>query len=1036
MTRCYRQYTAALALYLMAVITIASHAQTTNPEWRWHTPLPLPLAGHAVALLPNGDLIVAGGLDAGGTATRTSQIYSAATGRFTPALNQLNAARAHHALVSVETASGPRVFAIGGYAGAAGSYRGEASVEVLELDRAAGNWRWRTIGSLAVGRGDLRASIDGAGGIIVGGGRVGGGALRAGALSDATDRIDVEALTVRPIGAMTVARAEHVTALYRAEDRSLKVLVAGGEATTSTTQVLAGSIWDPIANPPVAFRTAAVGVGDPQGIARTFGGFDAAGAPQATTEWYDVKRGWRSAPRMTEPRARFDAALLAGPVDTALAYLAVAGRGTTSALASTEIFELPGSSLPSGAWTSFARLNDAGTERRVAITGANLALVLGGRSGIDVAMAGTEIYQPLRANDVDFGLEEIGRRSDSQHVVIENTWLLPVRVSGMRIDGSAEFLLRGDTADFVLQPGERRAVRLYFQPSVAGEREGRLLFDVGAITDTVILRGRAVASELTVINTPLDFGAQLIGTRRVACLHVLRNDGADTASVDSIIVAPAGAYRLVSPLGRSRVAPGDSLEVCIEFSPSAQGPVTADAAIHIASRRFALQLLGGGTRRYGVATTISSECDTMSYAPGSETSGTIRLENRGDTAITIQAPTITASAPELFRLADPSLFPLTLGRGEAATLDVIFAPQRESREVATLAFANDGDTAISAAVCFVARSRYLSVSQPALDFGDLCAGDPTSALLTVENPSGFDRVELLDAAIDAASGITVSGFSPRTLGPREYVTLLVGYRAGAPGPLAGTVTLKSDRGDVVIPVTADVLRTSGFRARQTPLTIGSTRTITIDAEGIDATQPVKTARMMIDFDATAILPLRVTSIAGGPSVNESASRVQVLGGGRAAVEVSFDGALESDGAAFGLIAETLRGDVDSTALVIGGEPRDGYCARAIETRVDVRGPCVDDVGGVRTAKARFVSASPVPAGNSVAVTIVADADERIRLELADALGRLATTRTITITDGRSAAMTLDVSTLPPGSYVLRTYGEHGEVGTARIVVTR
>lgn len=1036
MTRCHRQYAATLALLALAISTIAAHAQTTFPQWRRHTPLPLALVGHAVALLPGGDLVVTGGLGADGASTRSSYVISASTGRITPTLNQLNASRAYHALVAVETPAGARVFAIGGYAGGAGAHRGEASVEVLEFDAASKNWRWRPIGSLGVARGDLRATYDRAGGIIVSGGRTGTGALRTGARSDATDRIDVVGLSVAPIGPMTAARAEHTIAAFRAEDRSTRVLAAGGEAATTTTQVLAGVSWDPIANPPVTYRSAAVGVGDPQGIARTFGGFDAAGAPLATTEWYDVKRGWRAAPRMNEARARFDAVHVAGPVDSAAAYIAVAGRGSGGVLASTEIFELPGSS-PNGEWISFSRLNDAGDERRVAIDGANLPHVVGGRAAGDAVMAGTEIYQPLRANDVDFGLEEIGRRSDSQSVVIENLWLLPVRVRSFRIDGSAEFLLRGDTSDFILEPGERRSVRVYFQPALAGERQGRLLFDVGAITDTVKLGGRAVASELTVMNSPLDFGAQLVGTRRVECIHVLRNEGVDSASVDSIVVEPAGAFRLVSPLGRTTIAPGDSLEICVELAPTLQGPLTADASIHVGTRRFGVQVLGRGTRRFAVATTVTAECDTMSFSPGAETSGTIRLENRGDTVVTLELPSIAASEPGLFRLADPGAFPMTLARGASATVDVIFAPQRESREVVTLAFPNDGDTAVAASLCFIARSRYLSVSQAAVDLGELCPDDSAGALVTVENPSGFESVELLAASIDPASGLTLTGFTPRTLGPREYLTLALGYRAGAPGALATELTIRSNRGDVVIPVTADVLRSSGFRARSSVLTIGATTTIPVDVSGVDAARPMAGARIALDFDATALLPLRLAAATGAPAIDETASQVRIVAPGRAVVEIAWSGAgVTVDGPAFALVAEVLRGDVDSTAILLTGEARDGYCARGVETRVDVRGPCTDDVGGIRTAKARFIAASPVPATSSVAVTVVAESREIVRLELVDALGRPVIAESVAIVDGRSASTRLDVSRIPSGMYILRAFGEHGALSTLQIAVTR
>jgi hypothetical protein len=1033
MIRCYRRCTAALVLLLLALAPIATQAQTTVPGWRRHTPLPLPLAGHATALLPSGDILVAGGLGGDGVATRTSILYHPATGTFTPTLNQLSNARANHALVAVEVAGGVRVFAIGGYNGVAGEYRGEATVEELDVD-ASGNGRWRVIGSLCEARGDLRATYDGVASIVVSGGRTGSGALHAGPPSAAADRIDVAASTVVAIEPMTSARAEHVTARFRAEDRSLGVLVAGGEGAAASTEIVAGSAWDPIANPPVARRSAAVGIGDPAGIARAFGGFDASGSALATCEWYDVKSGWRAAPRMNEPRARFDATLVAGPNDSARAYNAIGGAGVAGALASSEIFELPDAASPNGVWTMFARMIDAASERRVAISGANLPLVVGGRLAGGSATAGTEIYQPLRAGDVHFGLEEIGRRSDSQLVVVENTWLLPVRVERFRIDGG-EFLVRGDTSAFVLAPGARRSLRVYFQPSSPGIRSGRLLFDIGALTDTVTLVGRAVASELALITSPIDFGSRLIGTRNVVCRHVLRNDGTEPATIDSIVVEPQGAFRLVSPLGRTTIAPGDSLEICLEFAPRAQGIATADASLHIGARRIAVQTLGRGARRYGIASALASNCDTVSAATGAEGVGTIRLDNRGDTALTIGTPSLAASADGLFRLSDPARFPMTLAPGESATVDVIFSPVRESRESVTLTFPNDGDTTITASLCFVARARTLAVSQPAIDFGELCPGDSVSALVTVENPSGYDRVELLGLDVGATSDISVDGFTPRTLGPREYITLSVGFRAATTGARSAALTIRSDRGDVVVPVTATVLRGAGFRADALPLVIGDTTIVAVRAEGIDPSAPVRRARVVMTYDARAVLPLRLVGL--GAAQLDASSRIVPMGGGRAALEIAWrDSGIAGDGAVFGVVVETLRSDVDSASIALEGAPADGYCMRSIETRVDVRGRCRGNAGRIRTGEARFIAARPIPTSTILAVTVVADEGETIALDVVDQLGRTVIGATTSITTGRSSIARIDVAGLAAGAYLLRARSDDGIVGTQQIVVTR
>ncbi|MEP7219228.1 MAG: kelch repeat-containing protein, partial [Bacteroidota bacterium] len=549
------------SLLLLVFLHTSGRSQTTVPGWRSHTPLPLALTGHRTLLLPTGDVLIAGGLTSDGTVTRTSYLYSPATGTFRPTLNQLITARAGHALIAVTVAGSARVFAIGGFGGTAGNYRGEATVEMLEYDAAVGNWRWRGIGSLGLARGEPRAAWDGGGSIIVTGGYAqNGGAIRGGTRTTAADKIDIIGLNVRPIDPMSAARAEHVAARIIGDNGIPQVLVAGGEdlPATTSTQLLRGTAWDPIANPPLAYHSAGIGVGDPAGVARVFGGFDGGGAPTGACEWYDVKRGWRAAPRMLAPRARFNATTVAGTADTVAAYLAAAGIGAGGALSGTEVFQLPGASFPNGAWISFPSLVVAGSERDIAITGNNLPLVSGGSDRSDAAIAATEIFQPFRASDRSFGDEEVGRRSDSTPVSIENEWLLPVRAEHFRIVGSAEFSFRGDTADFTLPAGGRRTIRLYFRPALAGPRDGLLLFDIGSITDTVRLSGRGIASRIGIINSPLDFGTGLLGAHRTECRYLLRNSGTDTSVIDSVVLAPPGSFRLISPIGRVAVAPGDS----------------------------------------------------------------------------------------------------------------------------------------------------------------------------------------------------------------------------------------------------------------------------------------------------------------------------------------------------------------------------------------------------------------------------------------------------------------------------------------------
>ncbi len=1011
-------------------------AQTTVPAWRPHTPLPLALAGHASVLLPTGDVLVAGGIDAGHNASRASFLYSSTTGAYRPTLNQLVAARGYHTLVPVQRGAGTVVFAIGGYSGTAGSYAGQALVEMLEYDAAASNWRWRAIGTLRAGRGDLRACFDGANSVIVTGGREQtNGALHSGTLSAASERIDVATLGITAMTPMSAARAEHAMARFTGDNGTPRVLAAGGEAVAqgSSTQIVLGNAWDVVANPPVSYHTAGVGVGDPAGIARVFGGYDTAATPTAACEWYDTKQGWRAAPRMQAARARFSAGLIAGTRDTATAYLAIGGIGRAGDLASTEVFRLPNPASPNGAWLAFAPLVTPGSERLLAISGANIAIATGGRTLGGTALAETEAFQPLRASDVDFGDQEVGGLSDSVVVTIENTWLLPVRVRDFRIAGSAEFSWRGDTANFTLAAGGQRTVRLYFQPAAPGPRTGMLLFNVGPLTDTVLLRGRGVASQLSVLVSPLDFGARLVGTSTLLCEQVLRNNGTDTATIDSITITPAGAFRLLRPIGKSMLAPGDSLRICAEFQPTAQGPAQATATLHVGSRAFGLQMIGRGLRRYAIATVLQGDCDTVEYTAGVETSGFVAITNPGDTVVHLDLPLLHASANGLFRLANPTAFPMDLAPGAVVTVEVIHTPKREARELLTMDFPNNGDTITNTTLCFVTRARYLAVSQGTVALGAICHGDTATALLTVENPGGFDTVTIDGAEITPASELELAGFAPARLGPHDYRTLRIRYAPTAAGTLAGLLILRTSRGNVSVPITATALPAVLFEPRGIGLTVGDTTVVPIDLR-IPPAGGIQTTTLLLEYDPTLLRPLGIAPVPGGAELDTARSSLRLLGGGRAMIELRWRQALTAPGIAFGLIAEALRGNAPLAALALNGAGDGGFCVTRAATLLAVAPPCPGGGGLVNAAGAELIAVAPNPATGTLAITLATTTADPLRVELISTTGAVA--RTMTFNDGyhRTRTFTIAAADIPAGAYVVRALAGGRVIARQTVVI--
>lgn len=1000
------------------------------------TPLPEGVTGHRVLLLPTGDVLICGGMNNDGSISRTSYLYSSRTGTFRPTINQLNTARAWHGLVAVKTTTGERVLAIGGFNGAGGSYSSSSSVEVLEFDGAQNNWRWRPVGNLPVGRGDLRAVWDGGSYVVVTGGyEQNGGALRSGTRSTMAERIEVNTLQITPLAAMGAPRAEHAAGRIIDDNGNLSVLVAGGETNTAATgtQILEAGVWNAVANPPLAYHSGGVGLGDRAGIARIFGGFDGSGVPIDLCEWYDVKRGWRSAPRMNTARARFTAPLIAGLSDTALAYIALGGTGRSGPLAQTEIFELPGSSFPNGGWTPFSPLRQAGAEREGGITGSNLAIVTGG-SGSGGVLNGVELFQPLSAPDLSFGDEEIGRRSDSIQLVIRNEWLLPVRVTNFRAGGSAAFFYRGDTANFVIPAGSARTVRLYFQPGSPGAHTGELLFDVGELTDTVRLRGNGIASSLAVINSPADLGAVFVSSRKSFCFYALRNNGTDTSRIDSVSLDPVGTFRLVSPKGRVEIPPGDSLQICVEFVPTVRGDESAVLNIHIADRTFPAQVIGHAVRRYLTASIISNECDTITYVPGAETSGFITLTNPGDSLVTVEMPILTQSVVNLFRLADPTLFPLTLLPGETRQIEVIFAPVRESREAVTVGFPNNGDTSAAVTLCFIARSRFLSVSQPSLDFGSLCAGDSVTATLVIENPGGFESVDLIDATITPSADLQLSGFTPITLGPRQYTRVTVRYAPQGAGTLNAALTVRNSRGDLVIPITATVLAPLLFRPADGAVPIGGTITLPVRVEGLAAGTSINRATLQMEYDPALLLPLRILPSPTGPPLNQSATTIERTGKGEMRITVEWTGPITADGEAFGIEVEGLRGDARSSRITLLGEGIEEFCLAKADGEIESLPPCWGDAGFIRTGKLSFLYAWPQPADAHLSIVMITPMEGTGTLDILNARGEVVATREISADNLGTRTVELDTRDFPAGLYLLRGRIDEETVGTTRIII--
>ena len=291
---------------------------------------------HTATLLPDGKVLIAGGLNANdGSALATAEVYDPASGTWSPTGSMATARYTHEATLlpngrvlvsggvdgsgalgdgggvrpclghleryrlpgrSSRSAHGDG-FARRQGAGRGGKQSGLSLSSAEVYDPASGTWS--TTGSMALGRGEHTATLLPNGNVLVAGG------FNFGSLSYlATAEVYTPATrTWSTTGSMSSARGQHVASLLP----DGRVLVAGG---VSGARVLAESevyepasgLWNATGSMP-APRVLHEATALPDGRVLVTGGFSSEGIALSTAEAYGPLRGtWKVTNSMSEPR--------------------------------------------------------------------------------------------------------------------------------------------------------------------------------------------------------------------------------------------------------------------------------------------------------------------------------------------------------------------------------------------------------------------------------------------------------------------------------------------------------------------------------------------------------------------------------------------------------------------------------------------------------------------------------------------------------------------------------------------------------------
>lgn len=251
-------------------------------------------SGHTATLLPNGLVLIAGGMERNGAIFGTAELYDPATGRFRATAGSMSTPRVGH---SATLLGDGRVLFAGGWDSRGTLASGELYDPAID--------RFGPTGTMADPRGDFTATLLPSGKVLV----VGGEDDRALSRAELYDPVSGK---FSPTGSMHAARTMHTATLLSS---GAVLIVGGGEyehplASAEVYDVASGSFAETGGMGAARYKHAAIGLSD--GTVLVLGGSDARDwkGLEASTELYDLRQGrFSAATAMATPRFKFPAAL-------------------------------------------------------------------------------------------------------------------------------------------------------------------------------------------------------------------------------------------------------------------------------------------------------------------------------------------------------------------------------------------------------------------------------------------------------------------------------------------------------------------------------------------------------------------------------------------------------------------------------------------------------------------------------------------------------------------------------------------------------
>jgi hypothetical protein len=302
---------------------------------------------------------------------------------------------------------------------------------------------------------------------------------------------------------------------------------------------------------------------------------------------------------------------------------------------------------------------------------------------------------------LDFGDQDVGKRSPPQTVTLTNTGARPIGIESIELNGpnrKSFTIAKATTCGPVapLNEDESCTIAIRFRPTGRGDRTAALVVRVSGVAQPlrVALTGAGVGEpEVALEATRIDLGEIALGADPSTGQTTLTNRGNVALRIEAIELEGAAAGEFEVLAGKKRCAPSRAVKpkgsctLVVRFRPSEVGGRTATLVVrHDASDSLSqIQLQGVGV---GVARgTVSPDGIAFGGVRVNRRSApeTVTFENTGTAAATISSVSLGGEGARHFRIADTTCTPDAKVRpGATCTVDVRFRPRTRGAHAATL----------------------------------------------------------------------------------------------------------------------------------------------------------------------------------------------------------------------------------------------------------------------------------------------------------------------------------------------------------------